>query len=77
MQDTTSPNRSPPVVPVWLKLCLTVKEAAAYSGIGEHQLRHFADDPANAWFVFLVGTKILFKREGLEVFVAGLSDIGQ
>ena len=34
------------LVPVWEKELLSVKEAAAYFGIGENKLREITDNPA-------------------------------
>ena len=75
MNKLSENKRSPPLIPVWIKLCLTIEEAAAYSGIGEHKLREIAKDPNNNKFVLHVGTKILFQRVGFEQYVAGLREI--
>lgn len=47
MNNPSTAKRSPPEIPVWHKLCLTIEEAAAYSHIGEHKLRKIANDPKN------------------------------
>lgn len=62
-------------VPIWRKMCLTFEEAAAYSHIGENKLREIARDPRNSDFVLHNGTHTMFKRDGFEKYVAGLSHI--
>jgi len=55
-------------VPVWQKMNLTIKEAAAYSNIGENRLRELAYDK-NCSFVLYVGTKVLIKRIKFEEYI--------
>lgn len=56
------------LVPIWEKLNLSIEEAAAYTGIGENQLRELsqADD---CEFVIWIGSKRLLKRKKLEEFL--------
>ena len=54
-------------VPVWEKTTLTLKEAAAYTGIGENRLRDITNDEQN--LVLWVGTKRLIKRRALEKYI--------
>ena len=50
------------------KICLTLEEAAAYSGIGINRLRDLSNDP-KCDFVLFVGTKRLIKRRQFEKFL--------
>lgn len=54
--------------PLWHKSCLTVEEAAAYSGIGKDKLRQLSDDE-NCPFVLWNGTKRLIKRKNLDEYL--------
>ena len=56
------------------KLCLTVKEAAGYSGIGINKLSAMLNEP-DCPFVMLVGRKRLVKREEFEAFIRQAKDI--
>ncbi len=49
------------MVPIWEKELLSVKEAAAYFGIGEHKIREMTDGEA-CKYVLWVGNKRLVKR---------------
>lgn len=51
------------------KLCLTVKEAARYSGIGINKISELLNDP-NCPFVVKVGRKRMVKRIAFEEFIA-------
>ncbi len=55
-------------IPIWEKSALTLKEAAAYSGIGENKLRELSDEP-NCPFVMWNGSKRMIKRELLDEFI--------
>lgn len=55
-------------VPIWEKSNLTLKEAAAYSGIGINKLRKLTNDD-NCEFVLWVGTKRLIKRKKLDEYL--------
>lgn len=55
-------------VPVWEKSNLTLEEAAAYSGIGEHKLRELSDKE-DCEFVLWIGTKRLLKRKKLDEYI--------
>lgn len=55
-------------VPIWIKLTLTIKEAAEYSGIGENKIRELCQ--SNPDFVLRVGTKILIKRTQFEQYIS-------
>lgn len=50
------------------KINLTVKEAAAYSNIGENKIRELLKEP-NCDFLLNVGTHILIKREKFENYL--------
>ena len=56
------------LVPVWQKELLTVKEAAAYFGIGENKLREITEGPNNP-YVLWVGNKRLIKRRLMENYI--------
>ena len=55
-------------VPVNVKLTLSIKEAAQYSGIGINRLENMLRKP-NCPFVLYVGTRKLVKREAFEQFL--------
>ena len=55
-------------IPVWEKVTLTVKEAAAYSGIGMAKLRELTDND-DCEFVLWNGTKRLIKRKRLDEYL--------
>ncbi len=56
------------IVPIWEKSNLTLKEAAAYSGIGVNKLRELSNDERCS-FVLWVGGKRLIKRRLLDEFL--------
>ena len=58
-------------VPVWHKANLTIKEAAAYSGIGENSLRELAKQD-NACFCFCIGKKLMFNRRLLDEYIESI-----
>jgi len=49
------------IVPIWEKELLSVKEAAAYFGIGENKIREMTDEQT-CQYVLWVGNKRLIKR---------------
>lgn len=51
-------------VPIEGKALLTIEEAAAYTGIGQHKLRQISDNE-QCNFVLWNGSKRLLKREKL------------
>ena len=51
------------LVPIWQKELLSVKEAAAYFGIGENKIR--VDNPYVLW----VGNKRMIKRKLMESYI--------
>lgn len=55
-------------IPIKDKYCLTIDEAAAYSGIGQKKIRSMSDE-ANCPFVLWVGSKRLIKRKMFEDYV--------
>lgn len=55
-------------IPIWEKSNLTLKEAAAYSGIGVNKLRELSNDERCS-FVLWVGGKRLIKRRLLDQFL--------
>ena len=58
-------------IPFWNKLNLTIKEAAAYSGIGETTIRKMLSERGCS-FLFKVGTKNLIKRKEFEKYLDGV-----
>lgn len=50
------------------KVLLTVKEAAAYTGIGENKLKSLSNDE-HCPFVLYNGTKRMLKRKLLEEYL--------
>ena len=57
------------------KICLTIKEASRYFGIGEKTLRRLVNSSLDAGFVIQNGVKILIKRQRFEQFGDKLSSI--
>ena len=55
-------------IPVWHKSCLTIKDAAAYSNIGEHSIRELVAT-GKTDFSFYVGTKMLINRELFDEYI--------
>lgn len=53
-------------VPIVDKYALTIREAAAYFGIGEHRIRLLVDENKNANYLLWVGNRCLIKREMFE-----------
>ena len=53
-------------VPIPQKYLLTISEATAYFGIGEHSLRRLVDDNKDANWLFRVGNRTLIKRQKFE-----------
>ena len=56
------------------KVCLTVKEAAAYSNIGEHKLRELLHKPFCP-FVLYSGRNVLIKRAEFEKYLITHTEI--
>ena len=56
-------------IPVWLKINLTVEEAAEYSNIGICKIRELLKAD-NCPFLLQVGNKQLIKRNQFETFLA-------
>lgn len=55
-------------VPIWHKLCLTIKEASVYSNIGEDKLREITRN-SKCPFILYKSKHILIKREAFEKWV--------
>lgn len=55
-------------VPIWEKSNLTLKEAAAYSGIGINKLRELSNE-RGCNFVLFVGSKRLIKRRLFDAYI--------
>lgn len=56
-------------IPFWLKLNITVKEAAAYSNIGINKIEELLKEP-KCNFVLYVGNKKLVKRKEFEQYIS-------
>ena len=54
-------------VPIWEKKCLTLEEAAAYSGIGRNKISELSQQK-NCPFAILLGGKLYIIREKLDDF---------
>ena len=55
-------------IPIWLKMNLTVDEAAQYTGIGKTKLKELSEEE-DCTFLLWNGTKRLFKRKKLEEYL--------
>ena len=55
-------------VPIYRKLALTIREAAAYSNIGMNKIDSLLKEP-NCPFVLYIGNKKLVKRKEFEDFI--------
>lgn len=53
------------IIPFWLKLNMTVKEASAYSGIGEKTLRNMLSQRGCS-FLFKIETRIWLSVRNLK-----------
>ena len=62
-------DKNEPLVPIHLKLTLTIREAAEYSNIGINKIDTMLRSP-NCPFVLYVGTKKLVKRKEFEEFIS-------
>ena len=56
-------------VPIHLKVTLSIREAAAYSGIGINKIDSLLRQP-RCPFVLFIGTKKLVKRKEFEQFIS-------
>lgn len=56
-------------IPFWLKLNLTIPEAAAYSNIGINRIENLLKQP-KCDFVLYVGNKKLVKRKEFEQYIS-------
>lgn len=56
-------------MPFWLKLNLTIQEAAAYSNIGINRIENLLKQP-KCDFVLYVGNKKLVKRKEFEQYIS-------
>lgn len=57
-----------PPVPIYKKVTISIKEAAAYSGIGINKIEAMLKEP-DCPFVLYVGTKKLVKRKAFEDYL--------
>lgn len=56
-------------IPFWLKMNLTIREAAAYSNIGINKIENMLKEP-KCDFVLYVGNKKLVKRKEFEQYIS-------
>ena len=61
-------------MPFWLKMNLTVKEAAIYSNIGINKVENLLKQP-KCDFVLYVGNKKLVKRKEFERYISKCLEI--
>ena len=61
-------------IPFWLKMNLTIREAAAYSNIGINKIENMLKEP-KCDFVLYVGNKKLVKRKEFEQYISKSSEI--
>lgn len=61
-------HREPEEIPIWEKPVLTIKEAVAYTNIGEGKIRKLLNN-RNCSFVLFIGCKMLVKRIEFEEFL--------
>ena len=61
-------------VPIWEKSLLTLREAAAYSGIGINKIRELSS-AKNCNFVCFIGAKRMIKRKKFDEFIDSLYSI--
>lgn len=61
-------------MPFWLKMNLTVKEAAIYSNIGINKIEDLLKQPKCS-FVLYVGNKKLVKRKEFEQYISKCLEI--
>lgn len=66
---TTSTETKRLEMPFWLKVNLTIKEAATYSNIGINKIEELLKQP-KCNFVLWVGNKKLVKRKEFEQYLA-------
>ena len=64
-----SKNNNTLEMPFWLKMNLTVKEAAVYSNIGINRIEELLKQP-QCNFVLYVGKKKLIKRKEFEQYIS-------
>lgn len=69
-----SVRKKPIRVPIYRKMALTIKEAAAYSNIGINRIDTMLRSP-DCPFALYVGKKKLVKRKEFEEFIHNQVDI--
>ena len=52
------------------KLCLTIKEAADYSGLGENRIRKLIEEDTTLDWILHVGSWVRIKRKQFEDWIA-------
>lgn len=62
-------------IPVWEKYVLSIREASAYFGIGEHKLRSLVDANRQEDFILRNGRYTRIKRKAFEQYIDDHSDI--
>ncbi len=60
--------------PIEKKYAWTIKEAAAYSGIGEQRLREIARNNPHADYLMHNGVKTLFKRDKFLMYLDSVDE---
>lgn len=73
--DSLCTNKQADVsLPIYHKMALTIREAAAYSSIGINKIDAMLKQP-NCPFVLYVGTRKLVKRREFEEYIRGKVEI--
>ena len=73
-KTTVSVRKKTVRVPIYRKIALTIKEAAAYSNIGINRIDTMLRSP-DCPFALYVGKKKLVKRKEFEEFIHNQVDI--
>ena len=63
-------------IPIWVKLNLTIEEAAAYSNIGINKIAGLLKDPGCEFGLRVGPGKTLIKRKEFEKYLSKTEDIG-
>ena len=67
-------NESKSNIPIWEKQNLTIKEAAAYSGIGENTIRSLLKSKSCP-FLLRVGSKQMIKKKKFDEYIEKISNL--
>lgn len=62
-------------IPIHQKYLLTITEATAYFGIGEHTLRRMVEENRDAGWLFRVGNRTMIKRSKFEYLLDSIDTV--